>query len=358
MKNLILSLILAGALWSALAARALAQEPLVTVITSTLETGNGFVFTAPINSGQLVIMDNMGRTVFTRPGIQAPFDFKCQGDMLTYFTRATDQFEVLNRDYQLIDTWTAVGYLTDPHDLQLLGNGHALLLIYHYFPVDMSLIVPGGSPTATVASCVIQELDQNKNVSWEWNSWDHIPISDTNRSLTASLIDYVHCNAVEQDDDGNILLSGRHLDEVTKINRQTGQIIWRMGGKANQFTFTNDDGFALQHDIRRLADGHITLFDNGVAARGYSRAVEYELDEVNKVITRTWEYRGPFASCCGNAQRLPNGNTFINWGPARMMTEVKPDGSVVFAAEINATFSYRSFRFAWQLRHWLPIILK
>jgi hypothetical protein len=103
----------------------------------------------------------------------------------------------------------------------------------------------------------------------------------------------------------------------------------------------------LQHDIRRLDNGHITLFDNGQPSRGYSRAVEYEIDEINKVITRTWEYHGSFAFCCGNVQRLPNGNTLINWGPGKpSMTEVKPDGTKVFEATIEgAAFSYRTFRF-------------
>ncbi|GIT32243.1 MAG: hypothetical protein Ct9H300mP2_3220 [Candidatus Neomarinimicrobiota bacterium] len=48
--------------------------------------------------------------------------------------------------------------------------------------------------------------------------------------LTAQVIDYVHANAIELDNDGNILLSCRHMDEITKINHQTGEIIWRLGG--------------------------------------------------------------------------------------------------------------------------------
>ena len=62
------------------------------------------------------------------------------------------------------------------------------------------------------------------------------------------------------------------MDEITKIDRQTGDIIWRLGGVNNEFTFLNDSldfqhsiptPFCYQHDIRRLRNGNITIYDNG-----------------------------------------------------------------------------------------------
>src|SRR5690606_33427409 len=105
-------------------------------------------------------------------------------------------------------------------------------------------------------------------------------------------IDYAHGNAVELDSDGNILISSRHMNEITKIDRTTGEIIWRWGGKNNEFTFVNDTlAFSFQHDIRRLPNGNVTLFDNGNHHKPpRSRAVEYELDEVNKTATVVWQY--------------------------------------------------------------------
>lgn len=358
MKNIVISLIISSFFWLIIAHPALAQEPPITIITSTLSAEPGFIFTAPSDDGAgwLAITSNSGPPVFSRQMAPA-LDFKRQGDVLTYFNSEVGYFEVLNQDYQLIDTWQAVGYDTDVHDLQLLDNGHALLLVYREFEYDMSLIVPGGSPTATVISCVIQEIAADKSLAWQWDSWDHLPITQTNRSLTANRIDYAHCNAVEPDTDGNILLSSRTLDEVTKIDRQTGAVIWRLGGQGNEFTFVNDAGFEFQHDIRRIENGHITLFDNGMAARGYSRAVEYELDEAAKVITRTWEFIGPFAGCCGNAQRLPGGNTFISWGNGHpTIYEVTPEGEIVYAADMP--FTYRSFKFPWVVKVYLPVVVK
>ena len=52
--------------------------------------------------------------------------------------------------------------------------------------------------------------------------------------------DFPHMNAIDVDTDGHILLSSRSTSEITKINRDTGEIIWRFGGVNNQFTFAND----------------------------------------------------------------------------------------------------------------------
>ena len=59
---------------------------------------------------------------------------------------------------------------------------------------------------------------------------------------------YAKYHVLTQTKDGNLLLSCRHLDEVIKINKNTGNIMWRLGGEAsknNEFTFLNDttDGF-------------------------------------------------------------------------------------------------------------------
>ena len=81
-------------------------------------------------------------------------------------------------------------------------------------------------------------------------------------SLTDQNIDLVHGNALALANDGNLLLSSRNQSEITKINLQTGEIMWRLGGKANQFTFVDGQPFAYQHDVRQLSNGNITIFDN------------------------------------------------------------------------------------------------
>ncbi len=116
-----------------------------------------------------------------------------------------------------------------------------------------------------------------------------------------------------------ILLSSRHLNEITKINRATGDMIWRLGGVHNQFTFVNDTlPFHYQHHIRRIANGNITCSIMEIFTHLlFSRAVEYHLDEVNKIATLVWQYRNTpviYGPSMGSVQRLQNGNTLICWG--------------------------------------------
>jgi hypothetical protein len=262
-------------------------------------------------------------------------------------------YNLKDRNFTIVDSFAAKnGYMADNHDFQVLPNGHVLILIYDTNIVDMSKIIEGGHPSATVSGAVIQELDCNKNLIWQWRTLDHIPIIDSYKDITTANFGYVHVNSVAMDPiDGNIILSCREASEVVKVSRATGEIMWQMTGKHNEFTFINEHPenapryFKLQHDVRRLSNGNLTIFDNGAdeaigdQERQYSRAVEYALDEVNKTATMVWEYRNTpdfRALTGGSATRLSNGNTVINWGgaakagTAAAMTEANPSQQLVY----------------------------
>lgn len=300
----------------------------------------------------LNISNNDGSVHYSREIIQGVADYRRQANGLT--TYYSIKYYAEDSGFNLVDSfYCGNGYVTDGHELRLIANGHALLMSYDPQPVDMSQVVPGGNPNAIVTGLIIQEIDENKNVVFQWRSWDHFEITDAvNVNFTAANIDCVHGNAIELDNDGNLLISSRHLNEITKINRSTGDIIWRLGGVNNQFTFTNDTiPFHYQHDIRRIANGNITLFDNGnFRTPSFSRALEYSLDEINKTATKVWEYRNTpeiYAAFMGSVQRLQNGNTLIGWGGSNTntLTEVTSAGNI--ALEMNypaGIWSYRVFR--------------
>ena len=50
----------------------------------------------------------------------------------------------------------------------------------------------------------------------------------------------MHGNSIEIDYDNNILLSNRRSSEIIKIDRETGEVIWIMGGPLNEFTFLDE----------------------------------------------------------------------------------------------------------------------
>lgn len=336
-----------------------------TVTVAAQGTGDGYVFVAGIASMNgfdpaLFILDNAGEPIYIQrtPNALLTSDFKRQVvngiPYLTYYVGqptmnwSDGTYYVLDQSYTVVDTWAmGNGYGADLHELQLLDNGHALLLSYTPIPVDLRPY--GGPEDGAVVDLIIQEQDAAKDVVFEWHASQHIPFTDSYIGLSQSPVDYIHGNAIEVDNDGQLLISSRHLSEITKINRQTGAIIWRLGGKQNQFTFTNDGGFSFQHDIRRLANGHITLFDNGNQhTPPLSRAVEYAINEQTKTVTRVWQFAdgGAFAPFMANAQRLENGNTMIGWGSNSLATEVRPDGVKAFELAHGA-MSYRAFRYTW-----------
>ena len=109
----------------------------------------------------------------------------------------------------------------------------------------MSQWVTGGNPAAYLRSSIIQEIDSlSKSAVFSWNGFDYYdPTDNVHNSLTDFIISITHINSFTEDYDGNILISAKKLDEVTKIDRVTGDIIWRLGGKNNEFTLLNDSVF-------------------------------------------------------------------------------------------------------------------
>ena len=305
----------------------------------------------------LLILNDDGTPYWYRRMPSRTLDFKMQVDgRLSYFDRSHGAHMVLDSTYAVVDSFRCGnGYTTDFHDFVLLPNGHALVMSYDPQIVDMSQIVPKGRPDAIVFGLVIQELDLEKEVVFQWRSWDHFQITDTiGTPLGGRTVDYVHGNSIDADPEGNLMISSRHLDEVTKIDRDTGEMIWRLGGRNNQFTFANDPiGFSHQHSARFLPNGHITLFDNGVfRTPRFSRAIEYAIDEKKKSATLVWEQRHDpdvYGAATGNVQRLPSGNTLIQWGTTRpTLSEVTADGRVVSELSFEqGVFAYRAFRFEW-----------
>jgi len=321
-----------------------------------------------------LILNNHGEPVFYQPidPVPAILDFKVQpnGQMSFYNPHPQKRVvEVWDETYQIVHTYRPCnGYQIDRHDSYIMADGRALLLAAEYRPVDMSQYVAGGDPNAIVKGCVIQEVDAAGLVLWQWLSLDHIPPTDSVVDLTSHLINYIHCYSLNLDDDGNILLSSRHLHEVTKISRQTGEIIWRLGGKGNDFTFVNDphEGFFFQHDARRLANGNITVYDNRTDTDPsfFSRGVEYSLDLAKMEATMVWQYINTpvtYAGAMGNMQRLPGGNSLIGWGfsSAPLITEVTPAGEKVFElSTAQPGASYRAFRYPWEGHpSWAPALV-
>lgn len=336
-----------------------ADLPLPT-ITTLKSTAEGYIFAAVpywgTGNSYLVIYDNHGKPVYFKKTPSTCTDFKVhENGLLTYYDYASRKFFAMDSTFTVVDSfWVQNGFITDEHDIKILRNENVLLIGHDVRLYDMSRLVEGGDRNASVVVNVIQELDKERNVVFEWKAYEHYRLTDVGPAVNLRDPAFVHTqiNSVDVDHDNNLIISSRNLDEITKVDRRNGTIMWRFGGKNNQFAFLNDSvRFSAQHSARILPNGNILIYDNGLfRTPHFSRAVEYRLDTTNRTSALVWSFRNsPDVSSIfwGSAQRLPNGNTFISWGLSdRAATEVDPNGEKVFEMLFpKDVFSYRIFRF-------------
>ncbi len=246
-------------------------------------------------------------------------------------------------------TWTVpAGFTNDGHELMLTGtdsaSARAHLFGFDTRPVDKSPI--GGPASATAGGHTLFRERLGGSVEFRWSAWDHFSIEDwieepDSLKQLASGESFDHPNAIDFDLDGNYIVSWRNFSAVTKIDYHTGQILWQLGGRKNQFTFVNDPlgGFNGQHSTHILPNGHLLLYDNGWRHDpAQTRVVEYALDLQNMTATMVWEYRHAppiFTPFVGFVERHQDGNTFVAFGLDGIVDEVTPNDQVLWEGALT-----------------------
>jgi hypothetical protein len=251
------------------------------------------------------------------------------------------------------------GLLADLHDLQLTPRGTALITAFDPLLCDASSV--GGPAGGAVTDGVVQEVDVATGlVRFQWTSLDHVPLGDSHEHASgtspASPYDFFHLNSIDLDPDGSLLLSARNTWAVYDVDPRSGQVRWRLGGRESSFALGPGVETAWQHDPRVLADGSISIFDNGSSPTVHrqSRGIVLALDPQSRTATlRSQLVHGPplIAESQGNMQALANGDWFLGWGQSPWLSEYGPEGQLLFDAHLPVhTQSYRSFRFPWSGR--------
>jgi hypothetical protein len=332
-------------------------------------TAPGYIFVAlKEGAGEHgpMILDDRGQLVWFEKYIAAR-DFKVQRyrgrPVLTWWEGSVVAGHGVGEYVVFDDTYREVariragnGYWGDLHEFLITPEDTALLTAYAAVPADLS--PAGGVEYGAAWDGIAQELDlETGEVIFEWHSLDHVGVEEsyvTPPEDPAYVYDYFHINSIDVDDDENLLISARNTSAVYKIDRKSGRVIWRLGGKASDFEMGEGTRTAYQHDARRQDDGTITIFDNGAhpTVHEQSRAILLQLDEEEMSATLRREYTSPekiLATSQGNAQLLSNGNVLVDWGSAPFVSEFSQDGELL----LNVGFppeceSYRAFRFSWR----------
>jgi hypothetical protein len=213
----------------------------------------------------------------------------------------------------------------------------------------MDLTAHGGVAEARVTGTIVQHIGIDGELLFEWNPFDHFAITDVDQTeRTGPNVNWMHGNAIDLDADGNLLLSSRSLGEITKIDTRSGAVIWRMGGRRNQFAFVDTPmpAFARQHGARSNAVGSLVLLDN-LGNPSESRAERYVIDEAARTARLAHSYGsvpGVVTQIGGSVQPLPNGRTLVSFGTEGRVEEYDADGRVTWSIYGHAGYVFRAQR--------------
>lgn len=178
-----------------------------------------------------VIIDNSGRVVWY---VESPEpilnSFQAHPNGLYTLNNAVDTvggFRVLDELGRDVQRLTCVGRLTRFHEVRVQPGGDYWIMCNGERVMDLTSI--GGQASVSTVWTVIQHVSEAGAILFEWDSFDHFDITDNPLSsvATATTINVTHGNALAIDSDGNLLVSFRELDEVTKINGANGVVMWR-----------------------------------------------------------------------------------------------------------------------------------
>lgn len=350
------------------------QPPVVTVHQPAGRTSApGDIFAAPfLGPGQYgpMIFDDSGRLVWfdpLKPGEDAA-DFRTQlfhaKNDLTWWQGRTlglgyglGEDVIANANYKVVEVIHAGnGLQADEHEFTVTPQGSAW--IEAYSPVQASTASAGGAAHGVAIEGVIQEIDIHTGlVMWEWHSLGHVDPSESYSKLPAvasSPYDYFHLNSLSIDSHGKLLISARNTWALYEIDRRTGAVAWRLGGKRSSFKLGPGVRFAYQHNASWLPGGDISLFDDegAPAVAPPSRGEIVKLENKSKTATLAGQLvrsAGPLATGSqGDVQALPGGNWMVGWGGLPNLTEFNSHGQVIYDAQLPVgENSYRVYREPW-----------
>lgn len=327
--------------------------------------------TAPFPPGAtpgLMILDTTGELVWFKPlpaANEVPFNFRVQEyngqPVLTWFEgtvhggHATGgQYTLADDTYQEFAQISATGYPCDLHEFLLTPEGTALHTAYETRHVSSSKTLIVGHA---------QEVDVATNeLLYDWASY---PAVSPDLSYTPTASDYFHINSIDlwPGPERNLLISARNMGAVYLVERETGGVLWQLGGKQGDFVMGPAAPFFFQHDARALADGSgVSLFDDASqpCPEKYASGKVINVDQRTLVATLRHRYFHTDAEfdtpSQGNCQLLDDGGHVVGWGYRPFFSVYGASGSALTAPLMldgrfpDGASSYRTFLFPWSGR--------
>ena len=192
------------------------------------------------------------------------------------------------------------------HDVRMDNNGNIVLLTRNQKIFDMTKV--GGNGIDTLGGDGILVMDNKGKKIWEWDVWNEWD-TDHDPFLKEFAYDRFHMNSLNFDKDSNYLVSVAIEDQIWKVNKETGKIMWKLGKNGN-FIMDSAYNFSFQHSVHINPYGDLMVFDNSLWKKR-SGAVSFRLDTVKWAATPQIHAMLPpskYTSRMGSAYVLPNEN--------------------------------------------------
>jgi len=309
-----------------------AQEQTLGLFLCDSAAYEGYTLFAPLHSTSTFLIDIYGRQVHTWLSEYPPDGcaYLLENGLLLRSSRTVSGGGGL---IQEIDWDGAVVWefnyfdstVRQHHDMEVLPNGHVLLLAWEYKSKAEAIAAGRDSlmfeseieqlwPEHIVE--VVPTYPEGGDIVWEWHLWDHLiqdfdstkanygvvadhpELVDINFAITVGH-DWLHANAVDYNPAlDQIILSCRQISQFFILDHSTtsaeaaghtggnsgmgGDILYRWGNPAGYDRGTEEDEVLfLQHDVHWIepglpGEGHIMLFNNGGKNRSYSTVDEIE----------------------------------------------------------------------------------
>ena len=306
-----------------------------------------------------IIIDGSGRVVwyrhFPEPGPSLNFMAQPTGTLVGRQTTpdATDDNPFIEIDaagFELRQLRCAADRLLRFHDLLLRPDGSYWIMCDENRTMDLSAI--GGNAAAEVSGTTIQHVAADGALLFEWSPFDHFEITDADPSVyqgVPAAVNWTHGNSFDFDTDGNLLLCFRSLNEITKVDAQSGEVIWRMGGLRNQFTFEGSPspGFSRQHNVRVVGTNRFIILDNFDQSIGESRYERYVVDPDAHTATLEQSYGSSPAVTTligGSVQGVEADRYLVSFGTEGRVELFDAGGVKLWSIEGNPGYVFRAQR--------------
>lgn len=244
----------------------------------------------PGTTVQTASYDPIHRTVQCITGTHPTQNYACEGMMVIDLYGKV----LLRRD---------ISHIYPHHDIKRMPDGN--LVMVHFVPKTCNLSAFGGGEEDVVMGDGILVMNMQGETVWQWDCFsvmnpeeDADIIRPVEGLLPDKRKDWLHVNSVSYDEQGNFYLTSNWLSQLWKIERTTGQLVYRLG-KGGTLSMNEEEYMSGVHDSTPLAPNRVMVFDNGMAAT-QSRisifTVNPSSQEVvdSKIINLPPQFKSPF----------------------------------------------------------------